>query len=206
VQATISGKLPGFVEQECSTRKVKIMKKQTLLLVLVAVMSLLGASEAFCQSSQRGQNSRFKSHRKLNVEKLDARRPQRANAAVEKSRHDLIVTELPDWLKDIIGPWPPGSPGPTFPEPGPEELVTDIMVDILLEQQLGLEDYDYDVPVFNRRKPQNRAEGVFCLGNLVIIVTKDTPIIILDIDDLVENPAEYEGSDGDDIWDVLQGR
>ena len=60
--------------------------------------------------------------------------------------------------------------------------------------------------VFNRRKPQNRAEGVFCLGNLVIIVTKDTPIIILDIDDLVENPAEYEGSDGDDIWDVLQGR
>ena len=193
------------------------MKKQTLLLVLVAVMSLLGASEAFCQAPQRGQNTRFKSHRKLNVEKLDSRRPQRANAAVEKSRHDMIITELPDWLKDIIGPWPPGSPGPTFPEPGPEELVTDIMVDILLEQQFGLEDYspgarpprvedyNYDVPIFNRRKPENRLEGAVIVGGWIIIVTKDHPLVIIDIEDLMENPAEYEGSDGDDTWDVLQG-
>ena len=182
------------------------MKKQTLLLVLVAVISLLGASEAFCQTPQRGQNSRFKSHRKLNVEKLDSRRPQRSNAAVEKSRHDMILGELPDWLRDLIGPLPPGSPGPTFPEPGPEELVTDIMVDILLEQQFGLEDYDYDVPVFQRRKPRDYTDGVYFAGNWIIIVTKDTPIIILDIDDLLENPAEYEGSDGDDTWDVLQGK
>ena len=195
------------------------MKKQTLLLVLVAVMSLLGASEAFCQVPQRGQNSRFQSHRKLNVEKLDSRRPQRANAAVEKSRHDMIITELPDWLKDIIGPWPPGSPGPTFPEPGPEELVTDIMVDILLEQQFShgmlnsianngafnAGNYNYDVPVFNRRKPENRLEGAVIVGGLIIIVNKDHPLVVIDIDDLLENPAEYQGSDGDDTWDVLQG-
>ncbi|MEC9002516.1 MAG: hypothetical protein VX644_04020 [Planctomycetota bacterium] len=182
------------------------MKKQTLLLVLVAVMGSLGVSEAFCQAPQRGQNSRFKSHHKLDVEKLDGRRPQRANAAVEKSRHDMIITELPDWLKDIIGPWPPGSPGPTFPEPHPEEFLGDLMNDVLDGKDFPLANYDYDVPVFNRRKPQNRAEGAFCFGHLVIIVRKDAPVIILDIDDLVENPAEYEGSDGDDIWDVLQGR
>ena len=84
--------------------------------------------------------------------------------------------------------------------------MTDIMIDMLLEQKFGLEDYNYDVPVFNRRKPENRLEGAVIVGGWIIIVTKDHPVIILDIDDLVENPAEYQGSDGDDIWDVLQGR
>ena len=182
------------------------MKKQTLLLVLVAVMSLLGASEAFCQSPQRGQNSRFKSHRKLNVEKLDARRPQRANDAVEKSRHDMILGELPDWLRDLIGPLPPGSPGPTFPDPHPEDFLGGLLIDNVVGKEVDLDNYDYDVPVFQRRKPRNYTDGVFFAGEWIIIVTKDTPIIILDIDDLLENPAEYEGSDGDDIWDVLQGK
>jgi hypothetical protein len=182
------------------------MKKQTLLLVLVAVMSLLGATEAFCQSPQRGQKSRLKVDRKLNAGKINSRDPQRANAAVEKSRHDMILGELPDWLIDIIGPFPPGSPGPTFPDQHPEDFLGDLLVDNLVGKEFDLDNYDYDAPVFQRRKPRNRSEGVFCAGNLVIIVRKDAPIIILDIDDLVENPAEYEGSDGDDIWDVLQGK
>ena len=181
------------------------MKRQTLLLILVAVMSLAGATEAFCQSPQRGRNSRFKSDRKMNVGTLESHGPQRSNAAVEKSRYDIVLGEIPDWLKDIIGPWPPGSPGPTFPEPELDELVTDIMVDILLEQQFGLEDYNYDVPVFLRRKARNQSEGIFFAGNWIIIVTKDHPLVIVDLDDLLENPAEYEGSDGDDTWDVLQG-
>lgn len=182
------------------------MKKQTLLLVLVAVMSLLGASEAFCQSPQRGQNSRFKADRKLDAGKVDFRRPQRSNAAVEKSRHDMILGELPDWLIDIIGPFPPGSPGPTFPETPTEEFLGDLLIDNLLGKEFDLDNYDYDVPVFQRRKPRNCAEGVFFAGDWIIIVTKDTPVIVLDIDDLLENPAEYEGSDGDDVWDVLQGK
>ena len=104
------------------------------------------------------------------------------------------------------GPHAGGNPGPFLPGAEVEELVTDIMIDMLLEQKFGLEDYNYDVPVFNRRKPENRLEGAVIVGGWIIIVTKDHPVIILDIDDLVDNPAEYQGSDGDDIWDVLQGR
>ena len=122
-------------------RKVNIMKRQTLLLLLVAVMSLAGAAEAFCQSPQGRKNARFKSDRKMDVNRLELRGPQRSNEAVDKSRQDVVLGEIPDWLKDIIGPMPPGSPGPTFPEPELDELVTDIMVDILLEQQFGLEEY-----------------------------------------------------------------
>ena len=104
------------------------------------------------------------------------------------------------------GPHAGGNPGPFLPGAEVEELVTDIMIDMLLEQKFGMEDYNYDVPVFNRRKPENRLEGAVIVGGWIIIVTKDHPVIILDIDDLVDNPAEYQGSDGDDIWDVLQGR
>ncbi len=182
------------------------MKRHTLLLILVAVMSLAGAADAFCQSPQRGRNSRFKSDRKMNVGTLESHGPQRSNAAVEKSIGDVVViTEIPDWLKDIIGPWPPGSPGPTFPEPEPKKMVTDIMVDILLEQQFSPENYNYDVPVFNRRKPENRLEGAVIVGGLIIIVNKDHPLVVIDIDDLLEKPAEYEGADGDDTWDVRHG-
>ena len=181
------------------------MKRHTLLLILVAVMSLAGAAEAFCQSPQRRQNPRFKSDQKMDVNRLEFRGPQQSNAAVDKTRRPIVLREIPDWLKDIIGPMPPGSPGPTFPEPELDELVTDIMVDILLEQQFSPEDYNYDVPVFNRRKPENRLEGAVVVGGLIIIVRKDHPLVIIDIDDLLENPAEYQGSDGDDTWDVLQG-
>ena len=48
------------------------------------------------------------------------------------------------------------------------------------------------------------AFDVHFIGLVINLVA--TGIGHLDIDDLVENPAEYEGSDGDDIWDVLQGR
>ena len=186
-------------------RKVNIMKRQTLLLLLVAVMSLAGAAEAFCQSPQGRKNARFKSDRKMDVNRLELRGPQRSNEAVDKSRQDVVLGEIPDWLKDIIGPMPPGSPGPTFPEPELDELVTDIMVDILLEQQFGLEEYNYDVPVFHRKKPNNRLKGAIVVGGWIIIVSKDHPVIILDIDDLLQSPAEYEGADGDDTWDVEQG-
>ena len=180
------------------------MKRQTLLLLLVGVMSLAGAAEAFSQQPQRRRNPRFKSDQKMDVNRLEFRGPERANAAVAKTRRDVILGEIPDWLKDIIGPMPPGSPGPTFPEPELDELVTDIMVDILLEQQFSPENYNYDVPVFNRRKPENRLEGAVIVGGLIIIVNKDRPLVVIDIDDLLENPAEYEGADGDDTWDVLQ--
>ncbi len=162
------------------------MKRQTLLLVLVAVMSLAGATEAFCQRPQRS---------KVRVKpKMDYRVKERAKA-----------NPIEEFLAEH-GPHAGGNPGPFLPGAEVEELVTDIMVDILLDQQFGLEDYNYDAPVFNRRKPENRLEGAVIVGGWIIIVTKDHPIIILDIDDLVENPAEYQGSDGDDIWDVLQGR
>ena len=58
--------------------------------------------------------------------------------------------------------------------------------------------------MFNRRKPENRLEGAVIVGGLIIIVNKDHPLVVIDIDDLLENPAEYEGADGDDTWDVLQ--
>ena len=162
------------------------MKRQTLLLVLVAVMSLAGATEAFCQRPQRS---------KVRVKpKMDYRVKERAKA-----------NPIEEFLAEH-GPHAGGNPGPFLPGAEVEELVTDIMIDMLLEQKFGLEDYNYDVPVFNRRKPENRLEGAVIVGGWIIIVTKDHPVIILDIDDLVENPAEYQGSDGDDIWDVLQGR
>ena len=182
------------------------MKRQTLLLLLVGVMSLAGAEEAFSQTPQGRANPRFKSDQKMDVNRLEFRGPKRSNAAVDKTRRDVILGEIPDWLKDIIGPMPPGSPGPTFPEPELDRMVTDIMVDILLEQQFGLENYNYDVPIFNRRKPENRLEGAVIVGGLIIIVDKDHPLVIIDIDDLLENPAEYQGSDGDKVWDVQQGR
>ena len=166
------------------------MKRQTLLLVLVAVMSLAGATEAFCQRPQRS---------KVRVKpKMDYRVKERAKA-----------NPIEEFLAEH-GPHAGGNPGPFLPGAEVEELVADIMIDMLLEQKLGLEDYNYDVPVFNRRKPQNDLEYTAMLRDEIIGVLvgliKDHPVIILDIDDLVENPAEYEGSDGDDIWDVLQGR
>ena len=162
------------------------MKRQTLLLVLVAEMSLAGATEAFCQRPQRS---------KVRVKpKMDYRDKESAQA-----------NPIEEFLAEH-GPHAGGNPGPFLPGAEVEELVADFMIDMLLEQKFGLEDYNYDVPVFNRRKPENRLEGAVIVGGWIIIVTKDHPVIILDIDDLVDNPAEYQGSDGDDIWDVLQGR
>ena len=162
------------------------MKRHTLLVLLVAVMSLAGAAEAFCQ------------------------RPQRSKVRVKPTMDQRVrETAEANFIEDFLaehGPYTGGNPGPFLPGPEQDELVTDIMVDILLEQQFGLEDYNYDVPIFNRRKPENRLEGVVMVDGWIIIVSKDHPLVIIDIDDLVENPAEYEGSDGDDIWDVLQGR
>ena len=174
------------------------MKRQTLLLVLVAVMSLAGATEAFCQRPQRS---------KVRVQpKMDYRVKERAKA-------NLIEEFLAEH-----GPHAGGNPGPFLPGAELDELVTDIMVDILLEQQFSHRmlnsiqnngafnagNYNYDVPVFNRRKPENRLEGAVIVGGLIIIVNKDHPLVVIDIDDLLENPAEYEGADGDDTWDVLQ--
>ena len=148
----------------------------------------------------------------MDVNRLEFRGPQQSNAAVDKTRRPIVLREIPDWLKDIIGPMPPGSPGPTFPEPELDELVTDIMVDILLEQQFehreSLKSKHHCLEeqfLPQRRKPENRLEGAVVVGGLIIIVRKDHPLVIIDIDDLLENPAEYQGSDGDDIWDVLQG-
>lgn len=191
-------------EQNWPLRKVNIMKRQTLLLILVAVISLAGAAEAFCQSPQRRQNPRFKSDQKMDVNRLEFRGPERSNAAVDKTSRDVILGEIPDWLKEIIGPMPPGSPGPTFPEPEAEELVTDIMVDILLEQQFGREDYDYDVPIFLRKNSKGQLEGIIFLEGWILIIDKDRPLVIEELPG-VDDPAEYEGSDGDDTWDVLQG-
>ena len=127
-----------------------------------------------------------------------------------KPMMDYRVRETAEanFIEDFLaehGPYTGGNPGPFLPGPEQEELVTDIMVDILLEQQFGAESYNYDAPVFLRRKPRNQSEGIFFAGDWIIIVTKDRPLVIVDIEDLLENPAEYQGSDGDDIWDVLQG-
>ena len=97
------------------------MKRQTLLLVLVAVMSLAGATEAFCQRPQRS---------KVRVKpKMDYRVKESAKA-----------NPIEEFLAEH-GPHAGGNPGPFLPGAEVEELVTDIMVDILLDQQFGLEDY-----------------------------------------------------------------
>ena len=160
------------------------MKRQALLLILVAVMSLAGATEAFCQKPQRS---------KVHV------KPMMDYRVRETAEANFIE----DFLEKY-GPYTGGNPGPFLPGPEQEELVTDIMVDILLEQQFSPENYDYDVPVFLRKNSKGQLEGIIFLEGWILIIDKDRPLVI-EVLPGVDDPAEYEGSDGDDVWDVLQG-
>ena len=165
-----------------------MMKMRTLLLALVAAMTLLGTKEAFCQ------------------------RPQRSKVHVNPTMdHRVRETAEANFIEDFLaenGPYTGGNPGPFLPGPEQEELVTDIMVDILLEQQFGLENYNYDAPIFNRKRTElkrdkNRGEWIYFGGYWIVILHDD--VVIFD-ENVLKEPARTEGVDGDDEWDVTQER
>ena len=82
--------------------------------------------------------------------------------------------------------------------------MTDIMVDILLEQQFDAKNYDDGELVFLRKNSKGQLEGIIFLEGWILIIDKNRPLVIEELPG-VDDPAEYEGSDGDDTWDVLQG-
>ncbi len=166
-----------------------MMKTRTLLLALVAATTLLGTKEALCQ------------------------RPQRSKVHINPTMdHRVRETAEANFIEDFLakyGPFSGGNPGPFLPGPEQEDLVTDIMVDILLEQQFGVENYNYnyDLPVFNRKRTElkrakNRGDWIYFGGYWIVILHDD--VVLFDVNDLRE-PAKTEGSDGDDTWDVEQG-
>ena len=115
------------------------MKRQTLLLALVAGISLLGAREAVCQEPQRAPISRH------NL--------QKPKVTVRPSIDDKLIQIVDDleYFMAIVGPVgpviPKPDPGPTFPEPEDyEDLMIEALINILLGDQYGLDFYDYDVP------------------------------------------------------------
>jgi len=173
------------------------MKRQTLLLALVAGISLLGAREAVCQEPQRAPISRH------NL--------QKPKVTVRPSIDDKLIQIVDDleYFMAIVGPVgpviPKPDPGPTFPEPEDyEDLMIEALINILLGEQYGLDSYDYDVPGSESKKPDydklpgnNKWED----GTEIIPTSPTMP----KREPLLGEPAEKEGSDGDDIWDVLQG-
>ena len=173
------------------------MKRQTLLLALVAGISLLGAREAVCEKPQKAPISL----RNLQKPKVSVRRSIDNNLI-------QIVDEIEEILA-LVGPagpvLPKPDPGPTFPDPEDDEyLMIEALINILLSDQYGLDFYDYDVHGSASKTPNDpKFPKNYGWKNFGEITPRSPTTPKLDA--LLGEPAEKEGSDGDKTWDVLQG-
>ena len=173
------------------------MKTHTLVLALIATISFVGTQQASGGKPQAKPTLRHKNLQGIQV------KPSLNHDAKREVERSL---ELLEEFLALVGPHAPGNPGPFLPPPEAEAVITEMLFDhVNATRNVNRYRNRYDARA-SREKPENRLEGIFFAGDWIIIVTKDTPIIILDdLDDMVDNPAEYQGSDGDDVWDVLQG-
>ena len=148
-------------------------------------MSLLGARQAVCQRPQGVPESRLKSYRNIDNTTLRSNKAQWSKVTVKPSIDDALMNDFEnDPTEEFLakfGPYNGGNPGPFLPGPEEEELLIDSLVDLLLDAQLGPNNYDYGAPVFFRMNPENQHEILVFIDGWIVLIDEDGPIMIMDL-------------------------